>query len=95
VPAGPAWRSWKQEWRYSDRRGTTGGLTRVVLAAGSSTSGYLMVKARGPGFLPPPLPLHQEPTVTVQLLAHDLCFETQHPHALVNDPARFQAREDP
>ena len=95
IPGGPAWRSWSQGWRYSDRRGTTGGLTRVVLAAGSSTSGYLMVKARGPGFLPPPLPLHQEPAVIVQLLAHDLCFETQHPSAVANNAARFQAREDP
>ena len=92
IPGANGWTPTSSGWRYVDRAGTAGGTTSVVLKSGLAGGARITLRARGLPLAMPPLPLAQDPAVTVQLVGPASCFESHHPAARVNDEERFQTR---
>ena len=69
----PCWKtSGTSVLRYRDRERTPSGVVSALLHAGAQGGASVTVKAKGPNFAPPSLPLAQDPAVTVQLRSSDV-----------------------
>ncbi len=67
----PCWQAAGGSFRFVDNEGTIDGITRVMLQSGTTDNAKIQVKGKGVGLGLPPLPLAQDPAVTVQLKSTD------------------------
>jgi ELWxxDGT repeat protein len=92
----PCWRESHAGFRYTNSVGSPEGITKLTLTQGL-TPGRAKITLKGKGVsLPPlPLPLAQDPAVTVQLKnTAGGCWTADFGTAIVNDPRRFKAKSD-
>lgn len=97
IPAGNAWHATASGYRYAQPSGAPDGVQRIVLKA-SDTPGRakIVVKGKGARLGLPPLPLAQDPLVTVQLQSSaGPCWEARYSApARKNSAGRFADRPD-
>ena len=93
VPPGPGWKGSSTGFKFADRPGSNGGITGLRLKA-SPTNAAVVLKAKGPSLLLPPMPLSQDPRVTVQLSNGSACWQARFTTSTRNDDAQFKARSD-
>ncbi|RMD82732.1 MAG: exo-alpha-sialidase [Candidatus Dadabacteria bacterium] len=90
----PCWQSRTDGFRYKDGKQENGAVKLLQLRAGTGGKARIKVKAVGPTLGPPPLPLSQSPSVTIQLINRESggCWESIFSSALTNDSAQFKAK---
>jgi cysteine-rich repeat protein len=89
------WTENSSGFKYADKYGTHGGITRIVLKGGEDPGKpKIQVKAKGANVAPPALPIAQP--VTVQLRNSDgICWEAVYgAPASHNDAAQFRDKSD-
>ncbi len=94
VPAGANWQATGRGYKYKDKDSLHGGVRSMLLKSGDDGGAAIVVKARGEHLEMPALPLAQNPTVTVQLLGANACWEAQYGTNRVNDGVQFKAKAD-
>lgn len=94
IPPGPAWSAFSRGFRYRDRAGSAGGISSIVLKTGVDGSASINLKAKGPSFTAPTLPLAADPRVIVQLLNGSACFEARYPAGTLNSATKFNAKAE-
>jgi hypothetical protein len=94
IPPGPSWSPYSQGYRYRDKLGTSGGLSSIVLKEGDAGRASITLKGKGTDLPIPPLPLSQDPTVRVQLLNENACWEARYGTSQTNQTGLFRARSD-
>jgi hypothetical protein len=94
LPPGPDWTPYSSGYRYRDTAGSAGGVTNVTLKEGITGHGSITIKGKGIDLPIPPLPLHQDPSVRVQLLNENACWEARYGTSQSNQSGLFRARSD-
>jgi hypothetical protein len=92
----PCWVAEKTGFKYASEDGAPQGLVALTLDAGTEVGkGRIGAKGLPPHLLLPALPLHEDPTVTVQLRnSAGGCWGADFSTATKNDPAQFRAKSD-
>ena len=102
IPAGglckgkPCWKGAgaanKNGFRYSDKLTSNGGIQKITLKPGIDGKAKVQVKGKGANVAPPPLPLAQDTSVTVQLKnSAGVCWGTSYDApADKNEPEQFK-----
>jgi len=93
IPAGSNWVSVPSGYNYHDPDQSEGGVSSVHLKQGGDGQASIIVRGRGGSLALPPLGLHQDTTVTVQLLNGTTCWESLYDTNIRNDPTQFKARD--
>jgi cysteine-rich repeat protein len=88
----PCWQGASGSYRFVDTAGATDGITKVILKAGTADNAKIQVKGSGAALGLPPLPLAQDPAVTVQLKStNGECWTMPYEGPAVrNDAERFK-----
>lgn len=95
VPTGSRWDESSTGYDYNDPSGAAAGIRKLSLRAGLvDGQSRITLKAKGVPLPMPSLPLDQDPTVTIQLVGENACWEAQFSTASTNQPGRFRARSD-
>lgn len=94
IPAGASWTSTNRGFKYSDRTLQNGGVRSLTLKDGVARSASITLKAKGDRLVPPSLPLTQGPSVRVQLIGADACWEASYGTNRINDGVQFKAKAD-
>lgn len=92
VPPGDRWRDVRTGFRYSDASLSASGVRSMALRARRDGRTKIVVHGRGAGMVP--LPLAQQPTVTLQLVHAGACWEARYGTDVRNDVHIFRARPD-
>jgi hypothetical protein len=92
IPPGSDWREYTTGFRYHDPLAAHAGMRSVSLKAGGA--GRISVDARGLNLALVPLPLDQQPSVTVQLVSEEACWEARFSTHSRNDSGQFSSRSD-
>lgn len=91
----PCWRAYGSTgFRYLDRLSLSGGLNRLTLKAGFPGRAKIEVRAGGPNFDMPRLPLAMPVRVQIQQTDSSLCWEAYYRSANTNTDAEFKAKTD-
>lgn len=93
LPAGAAWSSAGQGFKYKDKAGVSDGVQKAALKAGAAGKAKALVKGKGanlPAALIPPLAT----PITVQLVndANDVCLESVYSTATSNGAKQLKAQ---
>ena len=91
----PCWEALDEGFRYRDPTLALEGIETIDLTGGERTGqSSLLVRARGPVFVPPALPL--TPTVTVQLTNAEsgVCWDADYSRPATNTQRQFSATAD-
>jgi cysteine-rich repeat protein len=67
----PCWQAAGGSYRFADPAAVFDGITKIILKAGTADNAKIQVKGSGAALGLPPLPLAQDPAVTVQLTSTD------------------------
>jgi hypothetical protein len=94
LPSGPSWTPYASGYRYRDRGGSAGGVSNITLKQGDTGHGSITIKGKGIDLPLPSLPLHQDPSVRVQLLNGNACWEARYGTSQSNQSGLFRARAD-
>jgi hypothetical protein len=94
IPAGSGWLPTGRGYKYRDRTGSQAGITRVILRSGNEGNASIVLIGKGASLAPPPLPLAQDDSVTVQLVNENACWEARYSTSSENQSGRFRARSD-
>ncbi|MBM4266959.1 MAG: hypothetical protein FJ144_10145 [Deltaproteobacteria bacterium] len=78
-------------FKYGDKNGASGGITKLLLKTGAEGKAKLLVKGRGAGLDLPELPLDGDPSVGVEVRNDEgVCFGTTFAAPADNDGAGFK-----
>jgi CSLREA domain-containing protein len=93
---GPCWKPSADGFTFKNHAGTPSGFVDARLRGNATRPGSLALKARGPSFLAPTLPLGLDPQVVVQLKRMDApaCWEARFSAAKRNDGSAFTAQSE-
>ena len=102
IPAGGScgneacWQETAKGYSYTDHNGTAGGITKIVLEAGSEGQTKITVQGKGANLVLPALPLFQEPEVVAQLVnSEGTCWEAHYSApATKNTGGQFKDKSD-
>jgi hypothetical protein len=95
IPTGSNWDESSTGYEYNDPSGAASGVRKLSLRAGLvDGQSRITLKAKGTALPMPTLPLDQDPTVTIQLVGENACWEAQFSTASTNQTGRFRARSD-
>ncbi len=94
APPGGKWAGKKGRFDYREKKPAADGMTRVSLRPGVDGSADIRAEARGSGLVMPPMPLAEDSSVTVQLLAHQgRCWEASYASpAKANSASKYAGR---
>ncbi|HYC56061.1 MAG TPA: penicillin acylase family protein [Candidatus Binatia bacterium] len=92
----PCWRPSSRGFRYVDRSGAAGGITRMSLISGEEGTSRLQIAGDGAGVAAPALPLAQERLpLTAQLLnTEGRCWQSRYPDLRRNRDGVLSAVDD-
>jgi len=94
VPGGAGWSATSRGYKFRDSTVQHGGVRAMTLKDGDTAKASITVVAKGGLLATPALPLHQDPTVVVQLIGTQACFEARYSTSRENDGVKFRARGD-
>ena len=95
VVAPALWKAIGSGFRYRDPKRQNAGVDSILLRAAPAGLASATFRARGSSLGLPPLPLHQESTVTAQLVGPSVCLGASYSTNQANAGGRFRARSDP
>jgi hypothetical protein len=94
----PCWKASRKGFVYSDAAAAADGIKKIILNSGAAGKAKIKVKGGGNALDTPPLPLHQDPQVVVQLkntFAGGRCWEARFSQpAKKNDANQFKDTGD-
>jgi hypothetical protein len=94
IPAGANWQAFSKGFKYRDRTLASDGVTAVLLKTGADGQAGIVVRAKGANLATPALPFGQDPTVTVQLVGANACWEARYSTHVLNVSGVFKAKAD-
>jgi hypothetical protein len=94
MPAGNNWAQLTHGFRYRDPLLGNGGISGAQLREGARGKATITVTGKGPPLSLPALPLHQQPTVTMQLMNGSQCWAAAYSRSSLNSVTRFKAKSD-
>ena len=94
VPPGSSWSPYSSGYRYRDKAGSAGGLGNITLKEGAAGRASITIKGKGIDLPLPALPLDQSPSVRVQLVNENACWEARYGTSQTNQSGLFRARSD-
>jgi hypothetical protein len=95
IPSGSEWDESSSGYEYNDPAAAAFGIRKISLRAGLiDGQSRIQLKAKGLALPMPSLPLDQDPTVTIQLVGENTCWEARFSTASSNQLGRFRARSD-
>ncbi|HVM98388.1 MAG TPA: PPC domain-containing protein, partial [Candidatus Acidoferrales bacterium] len=87
----PCWHKTMRGYRYSSKKALPTGISSVDLRSGIDGKAQITVRGHGNLLSLPPLPLHQQSTVTVQLSNGQSCWQGTYDTNLKNSSVEFRA----
>jgi hypothetical protein len=96
IPSGSSWKRTPKGFVFTDKLGANAGVEKITLTSGIIGKAKFGVTAKGGSFVPPALPLVQDPSVTLQLLGpNGLCWEANFSTpAVKSDGSLFKDKSD-
>ncbi len=94
IPAGAGWEATPTGYRYRDRKLVRSAVDAVTLRTSTSGRATIRVSAKGMTLNAPPLPLRQDPAVTVRLLNDRGCWQARYTINSSNHGELFKASGD-
>jgi hypothetical protein len=89
------WKPRTHGFRYANKAGTPDGVVTLLLNDGVPGTAHISLKATGINLDLPPLPLPQDPKVTLQLVnGVGQCWDADYSTARRNDSENFSAKSD-
>lgn len=86
------WKSTKTGFTYSDRKLQNGPINSLSLKAGDDGKARITLKGKGTKLGMPPLPLHEDDAVIVQLSNGAACWDGHYSKSTRNDASEFRAK---
>ena len=94
IPAGLNWAAFGKGYRYRDKALTHGGVNSIVLKPGTDGLANVVLRAKGQNLAVPAMPFAQAPSMTVQLLGTNACWQATYSSSTTNTSTLFRAKSD-
>jgi hypothetical protein len=94
IPAGVSWLAFSKGFKFRDRTLANDGVNSILLKTGNDGQAAVVVRAKGGHLASLTLPFAQDPSVTVQLVGANACWQATYSTHNIDSTSIFKAKAD-